>query len=459
MLVHQAYRFALDPTPAQEQALLSHCGAARFAFNWGLDRVRAGLAQREAERSYGVAEELLTPVPWSLYALRREWNRAKSEVAPWWRANSKESYNSGLYGLARALSGFTESRRGRRRGKPVGFPRFRAKHRAVRSCRFTTGVMRLEADRRHVTLPRLGRIRSHESTRKLARRLEAGTARIVAATVGYRGGRWFVALTCQVRRSDPAPARPGQAVGVDVGVCALAVLSTGQTVPNPRHHSRALARLRRLNKQLARRQGPRGRDGARRAPSRRWQKTSTAVARQHARVANARRDGLHKISTMLAGRYGTVVVEDLNLAGMLKNRRLSRAIADLGLAELRRQLGVQDHLGRRSAGPGRPVLSLQQDLLAVPDGENQAVAGHPDLHLHRMRTGPGPGPQRRPEPGRPGGHRRPELRGDAKRPPRSGKTRHPCRARTDETGTPTHRWGNAASATRQLPDHHPINHP
>ena len=106
--------------------MLSHCGAARFAFNWGLDRVRAGLAQREAERSYGVAEELLTPVPWSLYALRREWNRAKSVVAPWWRANSKESYTSGLDGLARALSGFTESRRGRRRGQPVGFPRFRA---------------------------------------------------------------------------------------------------------------------------------------------------------------------------------------------------------------------------------------------------------------------------------------------------------------------------------------------
>jgi putative transposase len=201
--------------------------------------------------------------------------------------------------------------------------------------------MRLEADRRHVTLPRLGRIRSHESTRKLARRVEAGTARIVAATVGFRGGRWFVALTCQVRRSDRAPARPEQAVGADVGVSALAVLSTGQTVPNPRHHTRALARLRRLNKQLARRQGPRGRDGARRAPSRRWQKTCTALARQHARVANARRDGLHKISTMLAGRYGTVVVEDLNVAGMLKNRRLSRAMADLGLAELRRQLAYK----------------------------------------------------------------------------------------------------------------------
>ncbi len=341
MLVHQAYRFALDPTPDQEQALLSHCGAARFAFNWGLGRVRAGLAQREAERSYGVAEELLTPVPWSLYALRREWNRAKSEVAPWWRANSKESYNSGLDGLARALTGFTDSRRGRRRGKPMGFPRFKAKHRAVRSCRFTTGAMRLEADRRHVTLPRLGSIRSHESTRKLARRVEAGTARIVSATVAYRGGRWFVALTCQVQRTDRAPARPQQAVGVDVGVCALAVLSTGQTLPNPRHHTRALARLRRLNKQLARRQGPRGRDGERRAPSRRWQKTSTALARQHARVANARRDGLHKISTMLARRYGTVVVEDLNLAGMLKNRRLSRAIADLGLAELRRQLAYK----------------------------------------------------------------------------------------------------------------------
>jgi len=74
----RAYRFALNPSPAQERALRSHCGAARVAFNWGLARVRANLGQREAERSYGIAAGDLTPaLSWSLYSLRRDWNQAK----------------------------------------------------------------------------------------------------------------------------------------------------------------------------------------------------------------------------------------------------------------------------------------------------------------------------------------------------------------------------------------------
>jgi hypothetical protein len=109
-------------------------------------------------------------VPWTLPALRREWNRAKDQVAPWWRANSKEAYNSGLDALARALKNWSDSKAGRRKGPKVGFPQFKGKHRTRPACRFTTGPIRLEPDRHHVILPRLGRIRTHESTRKLARR-------------------------------------------------------------------------------------------------------------------------------------------------------------------------------------------------------------------------------------------------------------------------------------------------
>lgn len=99
-----AYRFALDPTPAQERALRSHAGAARAAFNWGLARVKANLGQREAEKSYGIAEDDLTPpLSWSLYSLRKDWNAAKDKVAPWWGECSKEAFNTGLDQLARAL--------------------------------------------------------------------------------------------------------------------------------------------------------------------------------------------------------------------------------------------------------------------------------------------------------------------------------------------------------------------
>jgi transposase len=99
-----AYRFALAPTPRQERALRSHAGAARVAFNWGPAQVRANLAQREAERSYGIAGEDLTPsLSWSLYSLRKDWNAVKDTVAPWWAECSKEAFNTGLDQLARAL--------------------------------------------------------------------------------------------------------------------------------------------------------------------------------------------------------------------------------------------------------------------------------------------------------------------------------------------------------------------
>jgi transposase len=336
--VTQAYRYALDPTPGQAAALASHCGAARFAFNWGLARVKAALSQREAEKSYGVPDELLSEVPWSLYGLRRAWNATKGHLAPWWADNSKEAYNTGLDGLARALKNWSASRTGTRKGPKIGFPRFKSKHRAALSCRFTTGTIRVEADRRHVTLPRLGTIRTHESTRKLARHLERGTGRIMSAIIRYDGGRWLVAFTCEINRTERAPAKPGAAVGADLGVKELAVLSTGEVIANPKHHRSALKRLRRLNKQLARRVGPRTPDGGRREASARWAKTKAALGTAHARVANQRREGIHKLTSRLAATYGTVVVEDLNVSGMLANRSLARAVADVGMAEVRRQL-------------------------------------------------------------------------------------------------------------------------
>jgi hypothetical protein len=98
-----AYRFALDPTPAQERDMASHCGAARVAYNWGLAHVKAVAGQREAEATYGISRQDLTPaVSWSLYSLRKEWNAAKGEVAPWWGECSKEAFNTGLEGLARS---------------------------------------------------------------------------------------------------------------------------------------------------------------------------------------------------------------------------------------------------------------------------------------------------------------------------------------------------------------------
>jgi len=326
-VVMQAYRFALDPTPRQAHGLASHCGGARFAYNWGLALVKARLDAR--------TEDTDIEVPWTLPTLRKAWNRAKGEVAPWWAENSKEAYSSGLDALARALSNFSDSKTGRRAGRRVGFPRFKKKGRARDACRFTTGPIRVEADRHHVTLPRLGALKTHESTRKLARRLEAGSARILAATISRTADRWYVAFTVEIDRHLPPSNGQSSTVGVDVGTRHLAVVAgpghAPEFVDNPRalqRYQRALARAQRA---LARRQpGSRGREQARRH-----------VARLHARVVNLRRDHLHKLTTRLAHQHHTVVIEDLHLAGMARNRPLARALADAALGELRRQLGYK----------------------------------------------------------------------------------------------------------------------
>ncbi|MFF5115215.1 IS607 family element RNA-guided endonuclease TnpB, partial [Streptosporangium sp. NPDC000509] len=259
--VVQAYRFALDPNAGQARALASHCGAARVAFNWGLALIKANLGQREAERSYDIPDEQLTPpLSWSMYSLRKAWNTAKEQVAPWWRENSKEAYNSGLERLAVALKNWSDSKNGKRKGPKMGFPAFRSKRTAALSVKFTTGTIRLEDDRRHVTLPRLGAIRTHESTRKLHRRLSAGSARILSATVRHERGRWLVSFQVEVQRAASVAARPEAVVGVDLGVKHLAVLAEGagevRYEPNPAHLEGAVKRLRRLSRRVSRRQGP-----------------------------------------------------------------------------------------------------------------------------------------------------------------------------------------------------------
>jgi IS605 OrfB family transposase len=322
--VIQAYRFALDPTPTQRRALASHCGAARVAYNWGLALVKIRLDQRRADPSIRVS--------WTLPDLRREWNRAKDQAAPWWAENSKEAYNSGLDGLARALKNWSDSRRGCRKGRSVGFPRFKKKGRSLDTCRFTTGAIKVLSDRKHVQLPRIGVLKTHESTRKLARRLEQGTARILAATISRQADRWYISFTVEVERAVSASNGKTGVVGVDVGIRHLAVLSTGvPPIPNPRALEGSLRRLRRVGRELARRK----------PGSRRRYRTQCRLARIHGRAANLRRDAMHKLTTSLATQHGTVVVEQLNMAGMLRNRRLARALADAGLAELRRQLGYK----------------------------------------------------------------------------------------------------------------------
>jgi len=319
--VMQAYRFALDPSPAQERALRSHAGASRFGWNWALGKCRE---RYSAERKWYSGAEL-----------HRLWNAAKKADPglAWWGENSKCAYQESFRDLDRALRDFTKSGKGERKGKRLGFPRFKKRGKCRDSFRLT-GTLR--CGRGTVTLPRLGVIKTRESTRKLARRLEDGTARILSATVSRTAQRWFASFTVEVERDVPARhPRPGTAIGIDLGIKTLLTGADDAgsviTVPGPRPLAAALRKLRRASRAHSRTQP--GSAGRRRSAAR--------LARLHARIADVRANALHKATSMLAARYETVVAEDLNVAGMTRNRRLARAISDQGFGTARRMLGYK----------------------------------------------------------------------------------------------------------------------
>jgi putative transposase len=320
--VTQAYRFALEPTPAQERALRSHAGAARFAWNWGLARCKE---RYEAEGKW-----------YSAVDLQKLWNAQKKAdpALAWWGENSKCAYQEAFRDLDRALRDFIKSKKGLRKGRRLGFPRFKKRGKCQDAFRFGTGTMRCAGST--VTLPRIGTLLTHEPTRKLSRRLENGTARILSASVTRMAQRWFVSFTVEVNRAMPERhAAPGSAIGVDLGVRTLltGVDNGGAvvTVYGPKALRSSLRKLRRAGRAHSRK----NEGGANK------RKHASRLARIHARVANVRADALHKATTDLAARYETIVTEDLNVTGMLANRRLARAIADQGFGQARRMLGYK----------------------------------------------------------------------------------------------------------------------
>ena len=312
-----AVKVALDPTPTQERLLLSHAGAARFAFNAGLAHVKDALDAGEKPE-------------WSFYSLRKWWNSNKDALAVsddgviWWHENSKEAYSSGLEALAKGLSNWAKSRKGERKGRRVGFPRFKAKDRVTPRFAYTTGSFGLiQGDPKALKLPRVGRVHCMEDVTT-----RVGDARVLRMTVSQRAGRWYAALTVE-RDNKPATKPPkGGAVGVDLGIKTLATLSDGTVIENPRCLAASERRLKQAQQALSRK--TRG--------SNRRAKARAKVARLHARVANQRLDAMHKATTMIARTYSTVCIEDLNVAGMVKNRRLARSVSDASLGEFRRQL-------------------------------------------------------------------------------------------------------------------------
>jgi putative transposase len=242
---------------------------------------------------------------------------------------SKCAPQEALRNLDRAFADFfrrVKQKKQENSNGPVGFPRFKSRKAGLGSFRLT-GSIRVFED--SIQLPRLGRLRLKERGY-----LPISGVRILSATVSERAGRWFVSLQVEEQVADPAPAR-GEPIGVDRGVKVLATQSDGTVYENPKALDRAQRKMRRLQRQLARRQ----------KGSHNREKTRRQIAQLHYRIANLRRDTLHKATSGIVAktkpdteRPRTVVLEHLNVSGMLQNHCLARAIADVGMHEFGRQM-------------------------------------------------------------------------------------------------------------------------
>ena len=155
------------------------------------------------------------------------------------------------------------------------------------------------------------------------------TGKIISATVSRMAERWFVSITVATPDDlQPAKAENQGAVGVDLGVKALATLSTGEVITGPKAHKAKLCRIKRLSRAISRKvKGSKNR-----------KKAKLKLAKLHAQIKNIRQDALHQLTSDLTSRFHTIGIEDLNVSGMVKNRHLSRAVSDMGFFEFRRQL-------------------------------------------------------------------------------------------------------------------------
>jgi len=317
MKVLRGYKTELDLNNRQRTACAKHAGAARFAYNWGLRR------KIDAYEASGRSPTAID--------LHRELNALKKSELGWMYEVSKCAPQEALRNLDRAFAHFFRRVEQKKRGKlkgPVGFPRFKSRKRGRGSFRLTGSIHVFESS---IQLPRLGRLRLKERG-YLPR--SSVTCRILSATVSERAGRWFVSLQVEEEVPDPTPAQ-GEPIGVYRGVKTLATRSDGISYENPKALDSAQRKMRRWQRKLSRQ----------RKGSRNYEKTRRRIARLHYRIANLRRDTLHKATSGIvaktkpdAERPRAVVIEDLNVSAMLQNHSLARAIADVGMSEFGRQV-------------------------------------------------------------------------------------------------------------------------
>jgi putative transposase len=283
-----SHKLRLDPTVKQTIAFKKAAGVARYTWNWAL---------AECESHYKTTKKIA-----NLNSLKIRWNKEKPE---WVKESPKDANQQPFSDLNKAYSGFFSSKAKK--------PKFKCKHKAKQSFYVSNTVFRFAGKR--VRLPVIGWVRTREELRF--------AGKIVSARVSGSADLWYISVAVDTAVEK---GKGTEVLGVDLGFKTFATLSTGETFKSPRPLAKALKSLARLSRKHSRKQ----------KGSKNKERCRKRLARKHARVANIRKDFLHKLSTELVARTKLLVIEDLSVKGMQK--LYGRTVADLGLGEFRRQL-------------------------------------------------------------------------------------------------------------------------
>ena len=287
----RAHKIRLNPTPEQANYFARAAGTSRFVWNWAL---------AEWNRQYEAGEK-----PTAL-KLKKQFNEIRREQFPWTWEVTKNASDQPFLDLGKAFTAFFEGKAKRLR--------FKSKKRSKPS--FYLANDQLELGDHRIWIPKLGWVNMAENLRF--------SGKVTGARVTKTADWWFVSI--QVELPDALPEHKQAVVGIDVGLNRLATLSTGEGVENQAFLKSTLKKLRQANKRLHRRKlGSKNREQARKQ-----------VARLHYRITCTRDDVLHKLTTQLATCYGIIGVENLNLKGLLKNRKLARSFSDAAPGKLLR---------------------------------------------------------------------------------------------------------------------------
>jgi putative transposase len=313
--VKRAFKYRFYPTGEQAAELSRTFGCVRKVYNMAL-AARTEAWARQERVNYNATSAMLTA-----------WK--KTEELAFLNEVSSVPLQQCLRHLQAAFTSFF--------GKRAKYPRFKSKKKSRKSAEYTTSGFRFRDGR--LTLAKM----CDPLVIVWSRPLPAGAKPSTVTVSQDAAGRWYVSLLCEDPRVKPLPAT-ATAVGVDVGLDHLLTLSTGEKVANPRHERKDRAQLALAQRRMAKKT----KGSANRAKARQ------RVARIHARIADRRRDGLHKLTTRLVRENQTIVIEDLTVRNMVRNRSLARAISDAAWAEFRSLLEY------KAAWYGREVIAVDR---------------------------------------------------------------------------------------------------